>query len=182
MKNVKLIFLKNQPCVVTEPMNMVYENNDIRLVNYNTKSSYDLTNLNIYISDKYRKYDVYLCVRNIKSDVFASFKLTKTDNSNDFQIYSIELKQSYKKLYDGEVIVKLLFVNPYKEKIFFSKEINMNLIFSSFKIASNLFNSGDIHQEILEMYDKVTKITNMNINIHKEMAEMLNELKGGGNK
>lgn len=141
-------------------MNIVYEDNKAKLVSHSERSPYDLTDIKIYISDNYRKYDIFLCVRNLKNDIFDTLKLYRTDYYSDsLDIYSVELKQTYGKLYDGDVIAKLLFVNPVREKMFFSEEFKiLDVSFGNFKMGSNLFSSSDIEEQLNEMNKRIEKI------------------------
>ena len=149
-------------------MNVIYQNKNIKFVNYNKSVSYDITDIRFFVPNEYKNHSVYLAVKGCKNNML---KLDFFESHGDYKIFKISNKNNCPQN-NGITHLKLIFINPEKENAVYSEEFTLNILFDYFKSVSSVLSFKETEDKISEMYSKTLKLTEMNISIHKEIKNI----------
>lgn len=147
-------------------MNIIYENNTIRLLHYNNEIT-DVVDIRVFIKTKKLKNNKPYIAFNSNDCVICELKYEKTHD--DYTVFKIVCNEKIK---NGLTGTRIILINPFDKDATFSDEFELNLSFDYSAEVSKITNET-VSKEIEEKYAKIMKLTEMNINIHKEICELV---------
>lgn len=151
-------------------MNIIYEvdNQTLRPINLDSREVYQLEELNFYIPKKHKNLIPFLLIKDSegKKDIL---KLSRQETDKIYNIYSIDISNTIS-LNKGVASIALLCLT---NNIEISDSFNICLDFSNFKIGKQISLIEGLNRNLLSMYDKIEKMTKMNIEIYQDIEEAL---------
>lgn len=100
-------------------------------------------------------------------------KLSKSDNSDKlYNIYKISL-DNFITCGNGDIKLSIIFIEnnlPYSSNI-----VTLDLKCDNFKSISQLYYLDNLSAEVISKYKKIIKLTEMNINIYKDIQEVIDK-------
>lgn len=156
-------------------MNIIYDvnTNSLRAVNHKDGNTESLSEINFYIPKGFN-LPLYCILR----DAFGKeniFKLTPASVQNkNYAAYVISTNNSTINALDKKVQLSLFyFVN---DTVRISNALAFDLDYKMYNYASQLSVIRAISQEVAAQYEKVLKLTNLNIDMYKEIEETFEEV------
>jgi hypothetical protein len=142
---------------------------DLRLIEDALDNNLD--NLHFYIPKKLQ--GSFYC-RLVDSNDFESIlKLSKSDSSDKlYNIYKVSL-DNFIACANGDMKLSILFIENDLPHI--SNNIQINLNCDNMKSIAQLYYIDSVTMEIINKYKKIVQLTEMNINIYKDIQEVMNK-------
>ena len=142
---------------------------DLRLIEDALDNNLD--NLHFYIPKKLQGNFYCRLVDSNESECIL--KLSKSDNSDKlYNIYKISL-DNFITCGNGDIKLSIIFIEnnlPYSSNI-----ITLDLKCDNFKSISQLYYLDNLSTEVINKYKKIIKLTEMNINIYKDIQEVIDK-------
>lgn len=153
-------------------VNIIYNgNNTVRFTQLDTKKSYNLTDLRIFIPDNKKLISLFCVFKNDNND-FDTIKLSQsTSDSKNYNCYVFTPEQVISL---GSGKLKLFLFGIYEDKTFlFTDEFEMNLVFENYNLTGQLYMLHQLNSEIANYYNKIVSMTELNIQISKDIKETI---------
>ena len=151
-------------------MNIIYEieNKSLRTIGLVPREIYQLNELNFYIPKTHKNIMPFLLIKdsNGKKDIL---KLSHSKADKVYNIYNVDL-QNFISIAAGNCAIALLVLS---NNIEVSTSENMILDFSNFSLGQHANLVEGLSQNLVAMYQKVEKLTKMNIQLYKDIEEAL---------
>ena len=151
-------------------MNFIYEADDKRLrtIGLNPYAVYQLDDLNFYLPKKMRNFTPFLIIKDAegKKDIL---RLSHYKNDKVYSIYSADISNTVS-LQDGEYYIALLVLS---NTLDVSDAHQIQLSFSNFQIGKQLSLIEGLNRNLTSMYEKVERMTKMNIELYQDIEEAL---------
>ena len=131
----------------------------------------NLDNLHFYIPKKLQGNFYCRLVDSNESE--SILKLSKSDSSDKlYDIYKISL-DNFITCGNGDIKLSIIFIEnnlPYSSNI-----VTLDLKCNNFKSISQLYYLDNLSAEVISKYKKIIKLTEMNINIYKDIQEVIDK-------
>ena len=156
-------------------VNVIYRGDKkIDLTSFNKITTYDLTDIRFFIPNTKGLSFLY-CVFKDKSGNMDSVELSSvTCEQKNYFCYTFNIEQSLS-IKSGELTLFLFGIYGDNSTII-TDEFIINLNVENFNIANQLYLINKLDNNILNYYNKIVQLTEMNVNIISDMKE----LKEGG--
>lgn len=128
-----------------------------------------LDNLHFYIPKKLQGNFYCRLVDSNESE--SILKLSKSD-SNDklYNVYKVSL-DNFISCINGDIKLSILHIE--NDLFYMTKDIKINLTLDKSKSAMQLYFLDDLTSEVISKYNKIIELTEMNINIYKDIKEVI---------
>lgn len=151
-------------------MNIIYEveSKSLRPIGLTSRETYQLNELNFYIPKTHKNITPFLLIKdsNGKKDIL---KLSHSKADKVYNIYSVDF-QNFITINQGNCAIALLILS---NNIEISTSESMILDFSNFSLGQQANLVEGLSQNLVAMYQKVEKLTKMNIQLYKDIEEAL---------
>lgn len=151
-------------------MNIIYEvdNRYLRFIGLGSKEIYQLDELNFYIPKKHKNITPFLLIKDIegKKDIL---KLSQIKKDKVYDIYAVDISNTIS-LKAGYVSIALLVLS---NNIEVSSSEELLLDFSNFNTGKQISLIEGFNRNLITMYEKVEKMTKMNIELYQNIEEAL---------
>lgn len=147
-------------------MNIIYDEKLIPSftgVKSNSESLYKPNELTFYVPQIYSDYSTYIIIQN--DSLHDVVPLTFMEDKLGYQAYGINETQEMR--INGFCEICLLLLKKSTAKISFS--FSSNLEIEQYKIVHQVYLIHQISREIADIYSKIEKLTNMNIDIYDQI-------------
>jgi hypothetical protein len=145
-------------------MNVVFESEkkSLRLVKFNPEETYNLEDLDFYIPSNLRNATPFLLIKDSEGtkDIL---KMTKTQSGHAYNIYSVSLDNAIKVIDGKSSIIVLVLTNDFMR----SAASEIILSYANIKEGMKLNLIESFSNYLTTVYDKVQKLTEMNLEIYK---------------
>ena len=142
---------------------------DLRIIEDALDNSLD--NLHFYIPKKLQGN--FYCRLVDTNETESILKLAKSDSSDKlYDIYKVSL-DNFITCCNGDIKLSIFYMEnnlPYA-----SKDIQVNLNFDKSKSITQLYFMDSLTTEIINKYKKIIELTEMNINIYKDIKEVVDK-------
>lgn len=132
-------------------------------VKNNSEASYKPNELIFYVPLTYSDYSVCIIVQN--ESLYDVVPLDYIEIRSGYQTYGISGSQKMR--INGFCEICLLLLKKSTVKVSFSFRSNLEI--EQYKIAHQVYLIHQISREIADMYSKIEKLTNMNIDIYDQI-------------
>ena len=156
-------------------MNIIYDinSNTLRAANHKDGATEALSNTNFYIP---KGFNLPLYCR--LKDAFGReniFRLTAASTQNkNYATYTISTDNSTVAAMDKTVQLSLFyFVN---DTVHISDSLTLDFEYDMYNYCARLSAVQGISREIVEYYEKVSQLTQLNLNMYKELEETFKEV------
>ena len=131
----------------------------------------NLDNLHFYIPKKLQGNFYCRLVDSNESE--SILKLSKSDSSDKlYNIYKISL-DNFITCGNGDIKLSIIFIE--NNLSYSSNIVTLDLKCDNFKSISQLYYLDNLSAEIISKYKKIIKLTEMNINIYKDIQEVIDK-------
>ena len=130
----------------------------------------NLDNLHFYIPKKLQGNFYCRLVDSNESE--SMLKLSKSDSSDKlYDIYKISL-DNFIACINGDMQLSLIFIED--NRLYTSNTIQININCDNMKAIAQLYYIDSLTMEVIDKYKKIIQLTEMNINIYKDIQEVIN--------
>lgn len=151
-------------------MNFIYEveERNLRSIGLNPREVYQLNDLNFYIPKKYKNLMPFLLIKDSegRKDIL---RLSRFKNDKVYNVYAVDISNTIS-LKAGAASIALLILS---NNIEVSDSQEMLLDFSNFNIGKQISLVEGFNRNLIAMYEKVEKMTKMNIELYQDIEEAL---------
>lgn len=151
-------------------MNIIYEvdNKNLRFVGFLSNETYQLNDLNFYIPKQYRNFTPFLLIKDAegKKDIL---RLTQIKKDKVYNVYAVDVSNTIS-LNAGVVSIALLTL---ANNVEVSNSQNLILSFDDFNIGKQISLIENLSRNLAIMYEKVERMTKMNIQLYQDIEEAL---------
>ena len=150
-------------------MGNVILNTDLTVRTTKLQPSNQLDELSFYVPSEYNAFDIFLLLKdeNNNSDVIP---LVYNKANNNYKIYAIQCSNELK-IRDGLCKVALLMMGVDSGDCRISEYSTIHLKMDKYNVLHKTYISRQLESYVAEMYDKIVKITNMNIEIYERISK-----------
>lgn len=145
-------------------MNVVFESEkkSLRLVKFNPEETYNLEDLDFYIPSNLKNATPFLLIKDAEGtkDIL---KMTKIQNGHAYNIYSVSLENAITVIDGKSSIIVLVLTNDFMR----SAASEITLSYANIKEGMKLNLIESFSNYLTTVYDKVQKLTEMNLEIYK---------------
>ena len=128
-----------------------------------------LDNLHFYIPKKLQGNFYCRLVDSNESE--SILKLSKSDNNDKlYNIYKVSL-DNFINCINGDIKLSILHIE--NDLFYMTKDIKINLTLDKSRSAMQLYFLDDLTSEVISKYNKIIELTEMNINIYKDIKEVI---------
>ena len=128
-----------------------------------------LDNLHFYIPKKLQGNFYCRLVDSNESE--SILKLSKSDSSDKlYNVYKVSL-DNFISCINGDIKLSILHIE--NDLFYMTKDIKINLTLDKSKSAMQLYFLDDLTSEVISKYNKIIELTEMNINIYKDITEVI---------
>ena len=128
-----------------------------------------LDNLHFYIPKKLQGNFYCRLVDSNESE--SILKLSKSDSSDKlYNVYKVSL-DNFISCINGDIKLSILHIE--NDLFYMTKDIKINLTLDKSKSAMQLYFLDDLTSEVISKYNKIIELTEMNINIYKDIKEVI---------
>lgn len=156
-------------------MNIIYEaeQNNLRLISFNPYNQYQLDTLKFYIPKEFKYITPFLVIKDTQGRCDL-FKLSLNATDDRYNIYTVALTSSITiKAGKSKVSLFLLTSQNNNFKVSdFSQDINLS--YDNYSIGYQLHLIEGLSRNLITAYQKIEQLTQMNIDIHKNIEEAIN--------
>lgn len=149
-------------------INIIYDvdNNDLRLISFNTNQAYQLEELVFYIPRQLKNVTPFLLIKdsNDKKDIL---KLTQISTDRNYIIYSVSLENNIV-VKEGLSAMTLMLL---ERNLLKSVSSSIILKYDNFVLGKQINIIENLSKQVMLMYKKIEELTKMNIEIYKEIEE-----------
>lgn len=153
-------------------MNIIYDVDTrvLRPVGLSYRETYQLNELNFYIPRTYKNITPFLLIKdsNGKKDIL---KLSHSKADKIYNIYNVDI-HNFITIAAGDCAIALLVLS---NNIEISTSENIILSFSNFSIGQQANLVEGLSQNLVAMYQKVEKLTKMNIQLYQDIEEAISK-------
>lgn len=161
-------------------MNIVLEDNNLRMVNHNQDESYDLDSLIFYIPIEYKDIAPYLIIKQDSiTDVVRLKKITGTNKSYDSYVCDL----TPIKVKSGGCQISLLLLTLETERANFvigTPFVLLNLNIENYSFKYQIYFVESLSRTVSSTYEKIVNLYNQIIDITKMTIEMISDQEKGG--
>lgn len=145
------------------------EDYSIKTVKLNQNEAYDLSDLLFYIPNKFNCSHVFVLLSD--STMIDIVPLHYAENYQAYKIYKMDYSNSIR-INSGMVKLKVLLFDEMQMAVSMSNEnIEFNAVIDNYKIAHQLAITMELNNAVTDIYNKIMKLTDMNIDIYEKMME-----------
>lgn len=157
-------------------MNIIYEaeKNNLRLISFNPYEQYQLETLKFYIPKEFKYITPFLVIQDTQGRCDL-FKLSLNATEDKYNIYSVALTSSVS-IKSGKSKISLFLLTSQNNNFKvtdFSQEVNLS--YDNYKIGYQLHLIEGLSRNLITTYQKVEQMTQMNIDMYKNMEEVMNK-------
>ena len=128
-----------------------------------------LDNLHFYIPKKLQ--GSFYCRLVDSNESESILKLSKSDSSDKlYNVYKVSL-DNFISCINGDIKLSILHIE--NDLFYMTKDIKINLTLDKSKSAMQLYFLDDLTSEVISKYNKIIELTEMNINIYKDIKEVI---------
>ncbi len=152
-------------------MNFIYEVDDkyLRAISLNPREIYQLNDLNFYISRKYKNLTPFLLIKDSEGNKDI-LRLSHYKSDKVYNIYAVDASNTIR-FQNGQFSIALLVLS---NNIDVSDAHLILLDFSNFQIGKQVSLIEGMTRNLTSMYEKVERMTKMNIELYQDIEEALN--------
>ena len=149
-------------------INIIYDvdNNDLRMISFNTNQPYQLEELVFYIPRQLKNITPFLLIKD-NEDKKDILKLTQVSTDRNYIIYSVSLENRIA-VKEGLSAITLMLL---ERNLFKTVSSSIILKYDNFTLAKQIGIIEELSKQVLLMYRKIEELTKMNIEIYKEIEE-----------
>lgn len=156
-------------------MGNIILNDDLRIstTKLSTESDNELERLLFYVSKKYNESSVCVAITDC-CGVFDIIPLTYLRTDTNYKVYCIDCKNEIR-IKSGKCKMIFFVFDKQLQSCKASDNFTINLNIENYNLFHQTYLNKKVLNEAADYYDKILKMTNMNIEIY-------NKIKGGVNK
>ena len=149
---------------------VIYEKDkSLRLLDFNKTEHYQLEDLKFYIPKEFKE-DFFVLLTDAQ-DVKTVLKLNKTqDVHKKYSIYAVD-GSSMVTTEPGKTAISIFYIDNNTFQT--SNSFKANLQYDNFNYISQLMFLQKLDRKLAERFDKIKQMTQLNINLYKDIEEVL---------
>lgn len=149
-------------------MNIIFNNQTNTIRQFGSFNTVELNDIRFYIPKEFGQ-NLYVLIsdQNQHTDVL---QLTKTNEvHSDYSIYTVSLESTVS---NKSGISSLLLFYFEQDKLINSNSLSLNISFTQFRSALEVYTLQKISTELAETYSKITELTKLNISLYEDIKEV----------
>ena len=149
-------------------MNIIFNNQTNIIRQFGSFNAVELNDIRFYIP-KESKQNLYILIsdQNQHTDVL---QMTKTNEAHsDYYIYTVSLENTVSNKSGTSSLLLFYFE---QDKLINSNSLSLNISFTQFKSALEVYTLQKISTELAETYSKITELTKLNIALYEDIKEV----------
>lgn len=157
-------------------MNIILnEDYTLRTTKMSQSESYDLSDINFFIPNKFNSCNVYVVLIN-SVGLTDIIPLNFIENSHSYKKFKITYSNSIR-VDSGEIEIKIVLVDSNGREVYISSgdKLICNIAVDNYKIARQVAITNELSLSVYELYKKIEQMTEMNIDIYEKIMEVSNE-------
>jgi hypothetical protein len=125
--------------------------------------------LSFYISNKYGEFDICVAITD-SFGVFDIVPLTYLRTDKNYKIYNIDCKNELR-IKSGKCKIIIFLFDKRLENCKSSGNLDINLDIENYNLFHHTYLNKKVVNEVSDYYDKIVKMTNLNIEIYDKIQE-----------
>lgn len=157
-------------------MNVILnEDYTLRTTKMSQSESYDLSDINFFIPNKFNSCNVFIVLIN-SVGLTDIIPLNFIENSHSYKKYKITYSNSIR-VDSGEIEIKIVLVDSTSREVCISSgdKLICNITMDNYKIARHVAITNELSLSVYELYKKIEQMTEMNIDIYERIMEGSNK-------
>lgn len=157
-------------------MNVILnEDYTLRTTKMSQSESYDLSDINFFIPNKFNSCNVFIVLIN-SVGLTDIIPLNFIENSHSYKKYKITYSNSIR-VDSGEIEIKIVLVDSNGREVYISSgdKLFCNITVDNYKIARQVAITNELSLSVYELYKKIEQMTEMNIDIYEKIMEVSKE-------
>ena len=154
-------------------MNIILdEDYSLRATKMSQSELYDLSDINFFIPNKFNSCNVFTILTN-SVGLTEIIPLNFIENSNSYKKYKVTYSNSVR-VDSGEMEIKIVLVDSNSHEVCISSgdKVICNITVDNYKIAHQVATTNELSSLVSDLYKKIERMTEMNIEIYEKMVEV----------
>lgn len=151
-------------------MNVILnEDYTLRTTKMSQSESYDLSDINFFIPNKFNSCNVFIVLIN-SVGLTDIVPLNFIENIHSYKKYKITYSNSIR-VDSGENEIKIVLVDSNGREVYISSgdKVICNITVDNYKIARQVAITNELSLSVYELYKKIEQMTEMNIDIYEKI-------------
>jgi hypothetical protein len=148
-------------------MGNIILNDDLHISSTKLQSSNNIESISFYISKKYSNNNVYIAITDNRG-IFDVIPLTYLRTETNYNIYCIDCKNTIR-IKSGQCKIIFFIFDKELEHCRASNTYSLNINIENYSLFHQTYMTRLLSNDIVDIYDKISKMTAMNIEIYNEI-------------
>ena len=157
-------------------MNIILdEDYSLRATKMSQSELYDLSDTNFFIPNKFNSCNVFAILTN-SVGLTEIIPLNFIENSHSYKKYKVTYSNSIR-VDSGEMEIKIVLVDLNSHEVCLSSgnKVICNITVDNYKIAHQVATTNELSSLVSDLYKKIERMTEMNIDIYEKIMEVSNK-------
>ena len=154
-------------------MNIILdEDYSLRTTKMSQSELYDLSDINFFIPNKFNSCNVFTILTN-SVGLTEIIPLNFIENNHSYKKYKVTYSNSIR-VDSGEMEIKIVLVDSNSHEVCISSgnKVICNITVDNYKIAHQVATTNELSSLVSDLYKKIERMTEMNIDIYEKMVEV----------
>ena len=157
-------------------MNIILdEDYSLRATKMSQSELYDLSDINFFIPNKFNSCNVFTILTN-SVGLTEIIPLNFIENSHSYKKCKVTYSNSIR-VDSGEIEIKIVLVDSNSHEVYISSgnKLICNITVDNYKIARYVAITNELSSLVSDLYKKIERMTEMNIDIYEKIMEVSNK-------
>ena len=154
-------------------MNVILnEDYTLKTTKMSQSESYDLSDINFFIPNKFNSCNIFTILTN-SVGLTEIIPLNFIENSHSYKKYKVTYSNSIR-VDSGEMEIKIVLVDSNSHEVCISSgnKVICNITVDNYKIAHQVATTNELSSLVSDLYKKIERMTEMNIDIYEKIMEV----------